>query len=206
MAANISQILLVIGLYFAWKQLSVGIKDIQLRSRREAGMISIQEADKFANEIIPAFDEINRKFGGLQRAPNKLDQFLPSEIHAVNQQKYKDRLSQMSGDLENNICALANKIESIATAFMKGIADEEVVFEAVAPVYCEMIEDIYFFYCHYRRRENEINLYQNTINLYGIWSARIEKTGLEINRKTLEKKLISATHRSSPVIPLGTSF
>ena len=179
-------------------------------------MFAIEESDRFAETIIPACDGI-LKTGGLIGISNKFEQFVPSEVHAVNQQKYKDRLEQIqkNTDLHEKIRALANTVESFATSFMKGIADEQVIFEAVGPVYCEIIEDFYFFYCHYRRSNPEnlakILPYQNTVNLYCIWKKRIEKIGLETNRKDLAKKTIDldeeikdATIKSSPIRPLGT--
>lgn len=215
-AANISQVVLVLGLYLGWRQLSVAIKDIQLRSKREAGMIAIEEAEKFAEEIIPSFDEINSKISG-SGAPNRLERFVISEIHPVNLQKYKDRREQMkkNPDVHGNLFDLANKIEGIATAFMKGIADEEVIFEAVGPVYCEIVEHIYFFYCHGRGNDDKnlgkILSYSNTIKLYCIWKERIGKLGLEANKRDLVKKTTDidkeiqvASIKSTPVKPLGT--
>jgi hypothetical protein len=214
--ADVSQVFLVIGLYVAWKQLAVTIKDIKLRSAREAGLIAIRQAEKFADEIIPALTEIHTKISGLPSAPNKLERFLPSEIHSSNLQKYKDALERLDNnpDVHDKILALGNKIESIAICFVKGIADEVVVFDTIGSAYCEMIEELYFFYCRYRRFEanpDRMIPYRNTITLYNTWKVRIEKIGFEADKKAidsigekLDKKIKNATTKSTPIKALGT--
>ena len=214
--ADIAQIVLVIGLYVTWKQLAVTVKDIKLRSAREAGLIAIQQAEKFAAEIIPELVEISVKISGLPSAPNRLERFLPSEIHPANQQKYKDALERLDKDrdLHDKILTLANKVESTATCFVKGIADESIVFDTIGSIYCEMIEELYFFYCLYRRFEmnpDRMIPYRNTISLYNTWKVRIEKIGFETDKraidnigKKLDKKIKDATSKDAPIKALGT--
>ncbi|MFZ2983755.1 MAG: hypothetical protein WA053_01590 [Minisyncoccia bacterium] len=210
MFASIAQILLVIGIYIGWKQLSIAVKDAQIRSKREAGILAIAQASSFANEVIPLVEKIETKLGGPSAVSHKFNQFIPSEIRSTNQQKYKDKIAFMKSDfvLHKDIVDLANKMDSLAMSFTKGLADESVVFESIGPVYCEIIEDLYFFYCHYRRsgqRDSRGILgYQNTIDLYSIWGKRVEKIGLEVDRSELDARIKAVATKGSPIKALGT--
>jgi hypothetical protein len=205
--ANFAQILLLGGFYFTWRQLKIAVGDIQLRSEREAAMLSIKEADQFAAVLIPAYHVIESKFGGLPGIPNKLDHFFPSEINGPNQQKYRDKLDQMKADVElhKETHTLANKMESMAMAFMKGVADEKMVFGCMGDAYCRMIEGIYFFYCECRKNsKSNFYLFDNTINLYRTWSSRIEKGDLEKARNIIDKRISIVSTASLPIKPVGT--
>jgi hypothetical protein len=223
-AADISQIILIIGLYFAYRQLRISIKDMLSRARREAGSVAIGEAEKYAEEIIPALHKLNVAIGGFSSIQNKFDRFVPSEIQPVFLQKYRDKLEKIKKDedLHMNLIIFANKIDSIAICFIKGIADETIVFESIGPAYCEMIEDLYFFYCYYRgidvKNKRHLIGFENSILLYHKWKERIEKFGLEASKKELglrrdeiteeetflDKEIKKAEIKSLPIQPVGT--
>ena len=48
--ANAAQVGIVVGIYFAWKQVKIAIKDIRIRSAREAGTVAISQAEVFAKK------------------------------------------------------------------------------------------------------------------------------------------------------------
>jgi hypothetical protein len=217
LGASLSQIALVLGLYLAWRQLKVAINDIKLRSRREAGLLAIKEAEVFANDLLPYYSRTEKKAGGYTAPKDALWNFVPSEISPVNMQKYRDAVNKIHADVDlyADIATVANKIDSVAICFIKRIADEEVVFETIGPIFCEMIDDLYFFYCHIRRTKPEdkdrILPYNNTLELYRLWRKRMESFQLEVGRKELaertklnEEQLTRARAISAPIEPLGT--
>ncbi len=208
-SANIAQIVLVIGLYVAWKQLFTAINDIDIRSKREAGTLAIKEAERFAEEIIPLYTELNKKIGGFQPTSQRLDRFVFSEIEPVNVQKYKNSIERLvkAPEVYERLVTLTNRIDSIAIYFTKGIADEAIVFESIGHVYCEIIEELYSFYCHYRKNTEEILPYENTLLLYRIWKVKLENVSLEVSKNLLEERsraIKDSATKTPPVKPIGT--
>lgn len=222
--ANISQIILVVGLYFAWRQISVAVKDIKIRSRREAGAFAIAQAERFAKEIIPEYIKIDDKLGnklkdkikgGLQLPTIPPVDFTLQEAKLKNFRAFKESIDCLMEDeiFYDDVILLTNKLESLSLSFTKGLADEEIVFGSLADAYCSMIHRLYFYYCLNRNnsdKTHQILGYPNTIELYTTWNQRLEKFKLEKEKSSLEEKKIeterkihSASLRSSAIPPIG---
>ena len=113
---------------------------------------------------------------------------------------------------EKKIFDFTNDLECIALTFTKGIADEEIVFNALAKTYCEIVESLYFFYCN-QRSERNVKHYQSTVDLYNTWKQKLKKVKLEeeskildVKRDAIAKEIESAEIKNPIMQPLGKDF
>lgn len=63
--ASVANILLVLGLVFAYRQIKIASKDIQTRSKREAGELAARQALVFSEQIIPIYSSIQDRLRGV---------------------------------------------------------------------------------------------------------------------------------------------
>lgn len=167
----------IIGL----KQLKLLKKDIADRNKRAAVEKSIEYLNLFATEFIPHFDDYRVKLTRdgviLHQGPYE-DFIFTSEFnaHVSSVKTYLDKSFEHDG---NN---LANELEFFAAALLSGLADEELVFNPVAEIYCESIEHLYVIYCD-TRKDSDSRLFTHTIKLYKMWKARLNKLQEERNSK-----------------------
>ena len=86
--------------------------------------------------------------------------------------------------------------------FVKGVADEDVVFSAFYQTYCKFIEKNFAIFCILRHKD-KYNFYENTIDLYKIWSSRAKAQGLSIQQKSIMLQLESI-NGGKKITPIGT--
>lgn len=205
--AGISPILIVIIAAIALKQISIAKDDIKIRSTREAVTLTVDQMRFYAEVVVPEmikyvtnFNKLsisktnyqlnNYFFEEIKLDPQKLKQF--SELH---------KLLITNLDLDTELVSIANRLESIAFAFMSGAADETGAFPSLSRTFCRFVEENWFHYCNHRRQDR-INIYDNTIKLYGIWSNRIKQFDLSVKSKDITKELGELDTKK--VIPLGS--
>ena len=93
-----------------------------------------------------------------------------------------------------------NELQTIASAYVTGIADEKTGFEIIGRTYCVSVASKYDILCCCRQDEIH-QYYQSIIDLYNIWSPRITKAELEAERKRIEKSMSEIPDES--IAPLG---
>ena len=202
-----AQLILVGGLYLAWRQISVSLQDISIRSKREAGALALEQSKRFA-EIIEESVEIVAKMNASGHTLKKISMadFSAEELKKSFPKLESDH-NQALGTLSNiqhgteDATFLINKIDSFAVSFTKKLADEEVIFGSVAQAYCEIIEQWYFLYCFHRDNSQQRWYFDNTVELYKVWRPRLEKNKLLVERSRLDKKIhdIPSTEVITPI-------
>lgn len=209
-AASLSQVILVGGLYIAWTQVNLTLQETRLRSRREAGSFAVTQANVFATKIIPSFSKIHTYLKSHVGDGLSLENFYKKEVPNSWVPKL-DRLMKELTDFQiEEIMSIANEIESMAVSFTKGLADEEIVFGSMGEAYCGMVEEIFFYYCLSREGLNP-HSYQDTLDLYTTWKNRFKKAGFEerLQKMNAQKNrlifsLNSSVAKSTPIKTIGT--
>ncbi len=213
--SNLAEILIaVIGFIVFW-QLNQAQKDLKIRSKRDAGSISVQLAEVYRKEIIPminkfydlshncGFGIVNVNFENL-----KIDDFFDEDIDTLSQE-FKN-INQISLDvyrkhqeIRDLDIEILNALESFAINITKGIADEAVIFEGLAQTYCNFVARSFPFLCKIRKR-GQFNLYQNVVELYKEWSKKIKLTGLSNKENGIREEFNKINTGSRLKPPIGT--
>lgn len=92
-----------------------------------------------------------------------------------------------------------NELDTIATAFVTGVADEETGVHAIGTSFCANVEYFYDLISWHRRGTAEPH-FSSTVKLYRIWSRRIEVAELEREKKEIEDKINSTPRDVIPTI------
>jgi predicted peroxiredoxin len=160
--------------------------DIQIRVKREAVVIAAKQCEKFAEEVIPNYAD------GIATAANSgvkvftwvlLDDNFDEETI-----KEKDEASEWIQQLrkvkeaQRALLRVLNQHEAFAMYFAHGAADEEMAYPAVGTVFCDHIRVLAPLLISLRMHEKpkiSSGLFQNTIDLYVLWSNRAKHASLE---------------------------
>lgn len=180
--AYLAQIASMLSIVFVAWQVKISLRDIRTRTIREAYNLSVQHAEKFANDIVPEVDSINDVFKskGVTLEKNKFFSYSELQKELLNSKKAKHLLFDvLKNDVElvARISTVLNKLEAMSMSFVNGVADESVAFVSLSSVFCSTIEE-YSFIISLKNVGNEIKPYQNLLRLYKIWSERLEKDRL----------------------------
>ena len=182
-------------------QLEVSRADIVLRSRREAIAVALEQCKRFAEDIVPHVDKINKEMMAKNYPmPTNVDPDFPLLLKEVDQLGVNIWLNEI--DLRTRIVQTLNEVESFAMYFASDLADESVAFTPTALTFCQTCEYYRLFIGVYRQPD-KMKLYQNLVKLYGMWKPRLERTVLEEQGKLLEakKQKLPADKKGTP---LGT--
>lgn len=211
---NLSQLLLCgLGALVFWQikiakdEITIAKNDLKIRCQRDARARSMELGEKFAKEIVPKVSDFQRLIDGkkFKIKLHSLKNFYLEEITDAEKVDY-DRATTLLGenpDLYKETVDILNLFESLALNFTKGVADEEVMFTALADVYCRMVESCFAFLCS-RRRKNSLNPYENIVELYQIWSNRMREKGLHLARESIMIQLSEVeSNRSQKITPIG---
>jgi hypothetical protein len=173
--------------------------------RREATALAILQAEKFADIIIPAIEDLQRKIRETKKAdgtpthfilrPIALNIFCSEEMKDQNYkiQEYYDEaiiFLEEQTEIRKDFTRILNRLEAFAMHFSHGSADEETVFSALSAVYCDFIEKAAVHLCS-ARDGNNTYVYGNTVNLYRSWRSRMEKLCQPRHREMIEKLRMS---------------
>lgn len=94
---------------------------------------------------------------------------------------------------------LFNAVEGFAIFFVRGVADEELVFPSLGMTYCNAIESLSPYIALTRKK---VDSYCDVIELYGLWRTRAKKLGLVGQLKDLTTKIKGIDDRR--ISPIGT--
>jgi hypothetical protein len=189
----------IIG-FLGLKQLKIGLEqiklskmDIEIRSKREAALIAINQTEIYCNEIIPAHDDLFLtwdKYGIPIYSTDKAT-FDPDDNSYIGfiKQLRKARSSlgeELVVEILKSELYLCNKLEAIATYFVTGIADEEIAFISIGRTYCKHVEEFSFTIS---KLSSESGYYKNVRRLYEIWHTRLNQQKLEEESKRISEEL-----------------
>jgi hypothetical protein len=199
----IAALLALWQLRLAASQIKLSRSDIQLRSRRESIAIALDQCKRFAHEIVPHTDLLNKEMMGrkypLSANVDPTFPFIPKDADPLVVQIWVNEV-----ELRVKIVQLLNELESFAMYFASELADESLAFTPTAATFCYTCE-YYRFFIGFYRQPDKMKLYQNLVKLYSIWKPRVERTVLEEQQKLLEskKQKLPADKKGTP---LGTDF
>ena len=203
----ISQIISGFSILVIMIQVIVSIKDIKIRSKREAGVVSLQQAEKFAKEIIPIDQQI------IEKLDISVPKWKGKKMTIFSKQEF-DKEMKESIDLAKlvnffltnredylKVNLLLNNLEAMSLCFIGEIGDEFMAFSSISDYFCSIVERYSFHICIARDGDRADKMYKNIIELYNLWSDRINKINLE---KDLEKLRSSISKIDDKIIkPLG---
>jgi hypothetical protein len=186
--------------------------DLQLRIKREATIIAAQQAEKFAEQIVPSFQK-NLSLISSMNLPGRRwvledNRFDENTIIEWNEAGQWARNIQSNEEVRREVVSHLNKLESFAIYFAKGAADEQIIFPAIGNSFCGQI-DIYVPYLILLRtqkiEESSIATgpYQNIINLYEIWSTRLKRETL-VKEADLHKSEADKSRRQAEDIKVSS--
>jgi hypothetical protein len=161
------------------EMLEIAKQDVEIRSKREAAILAIQQSEMFAREVLPQFGEIKKawkkysipefEFNGIFTFNRNVKTILDfqEKVNKAVKWRFTNKSYQL---LFSEYISVCNKLESLASYFIKEIADDNVVFESIGKAYCNIIESLYPYICLIDEK-NE--LYVNLKGLYRVWKIRI---------------------------------
>jgi hypothetical protein len=206
--ADFSQAILVIlgGLVFV--QIKIAKDDLQTRCKRESTAASVELGKNFGRELIPLIEAYyeKAKAQGHTFKPAHVKDFCFEEIEHLTQEEkqiYQESLDfiRTHPDYHKDCIEILNWLEVFAMSFTKGVADESAIFTAAAQVYCTFIEKSFAILC-FMRHKDQVKLFENTVELYNLWSDKIKKSGLELLQHGVLEKL-QEVNKTKSMIPIG---
>lgn len=89
-----------------------------------------------------------------------------------------------------------NKLETIASAFVTGVADEKTGFDIIGRTFCGAVRSRYDILTLITFETSTLPYFQNIVKLYQIWSPRIAKSELMASRAELDEIIATIPDRS----------
>ncbi len=181
-------ILAIIGVS-AIIQIRLTKKAIITTSKREAANLAAKQIDHYNNNIIPLQDalydaEIKEK---IEKVKIDIGDF---NSHTIEKKVGKEKTIEIMKSRSKLIIPILrtiNSMEAFSTYFIKGVADEEIAFSAVGRTFCNSVEGLYFDIATCINMDDDTS-FQNTIGLYKIWSERLKKHKLSLEREKILKE------------------
>lgn len=197
-------ILAIVG-FAAIIQIRLAKKAIVVSSRRQAAELATKQIDKYAEQIIPLQNMLSRTEEKLKHERLKFIQTkeftLPEIEKQISREEFIKHLEFGVANL-SNINPVLNAMDTFATYFIKGVADEEIAFSSIGLTFCYSTEKYFFDICIARPEVDPV-IYSNLVALYNIWNPRLqtEKLTKELERK---KREINKIPKISKIDILGT--
>ncbi len=177
--------LLIVASY-GLRQLQLLKEDIRTRNVRAAREKAIEAANQYTREFIPTYNQLWLKMrkASLSSYDGPVSDFNFDSLAAPLQEKGLKRCDLNMGSNAFNI------MEAIAVYFTSGIADESIGFRIFGRSYCATVGSNYdiISLCH---SDKACPHYQNIVQLYRTWSARLSKEELKAARSELDKNISS---------------
>ena len=195
------------SLKLAAEALDVARLDIQVRSKREAVNLASDMCERFARDVIP---EMKEKRKAILEAGVSFDEFVLSNSN-FDSSSIKDWpaaqrwLQQLKAAGQwDAVMKMNNLLESFAMYFAKGAADEHVAYSAVGAVFCAYVARLapHFIAARTGQADGPSGTFQNTVELYKVWSSRMRREELEWQKARISSSLSEIP--TSEIHPIGT--
>ena len=204
---RISPVIVAVASIIALTQINIAKNDIRTRSKREAVCLAAQKCEAFAKEVLPMYQTvfvINQTATPLRKWGLKNNNFSQASLENIDEgKKWTDDLRK-KGFYVHGIDFL-NRLEGIAMYFTNGAADEEVAYPVIGSVFCIMVQQFSPLLIELREHILEFTTsgpYQNTVNLYGVWSSRQTRKKLQEEVDELSARLNASI--DTTIKPIGT--
>ncbi len=189
-------------------QVKIAKDDLQTRCEREAAAAAVDLAEKVGKELIPLLNAYYKKANsqGYIFKHLALKNFCFEEIEGLTpaeKQSYAESINffRTHTDFYDDCTIILNWLEVFSMNFTKGVANEDVLFTAAAQVYCNFVERSFAMLC-FTRHTDEFKLYENTIELYNLWSDKIKIKGLALQQEGIKERM-QKINNGKKIIPIG---
>jgi len=194
----------LISLIVAVIQISLAKKTLNISSKRDAAKLAAGQIEVYVTRVIPLQNKLYRVETSLKINKVKIEvgEFQFSTVEdKLGALKYKEALTERLKVMSHSLNVI-NAMEAFSVYFTKGVADEEIAFSSVGQTFVHSVEDLYFDIATCVANDQD-KAFQNLIQLYKIWSKRLEKHRLIRNHKVLSEQLQAIEDIS--IGPIGTN-
>lgn len=197
LAYFISGIVLACVAIYGLQQIKIMKRDMATRAERAAK----EKAIEYSSRYLSAFCEISRAFFNEYRE-NKMEPYKGQigdfTLSSFPKEHFANAKKRFS--LSSWLPAM-NELEAIASAFTTGVADERTGFNIIGRTYCLTVIHDYdiIALC---RNGNACDYYQSIVDLYKIWSPRLNKAELEAARQKMDERISCIPDACIP--PIGS--
>jgi hypothetical protein len=153
---------------------SLALKQVSHQARQNdltTEQIAIEELRHF-ERFLNAYEELNilvreKNTDSQKLSYSEMQDFTLSES---SKSEFKSNMANWHSffskneDVQIKATRCANSLEVIAVALEHGTAKLEIIEDVIAPAFCNFVDN--FAYVYIRHRNDALNLYKNTINLY----------------------------------------
>lgn len=182
---------------YGLQQIKLMKRDMLVRAERAAK----EKAIEYSTRYLSVFCEISRPFY-LEYREKKLENYTGPITDFTLTSFPKEHLAnaQKRFELSSWLPAM-NELEAIASAFITGVADERTGFNIIGRTYCLTIIHDYdiISLC---RDGKACDYYQSIVDLYKIWSPRLNKAELEAARQKMDERISCIPDKCIP--PIGS--
>ncbi|MGD1278764.1 MAG: hypothetical protein ABR964_16245 [Tepidisphaeraceae bacterium] len=190
----LSNILLLLVAAYGAQQIILLKRDIETKNLRASKEMTAQYCGLFAQFVL-----MRRRFvreceeAGLELYSGDVGDF---SLQGFDVGKWKP-IVEKKMKLDTAIAAL-NQLEQISMVFLSRAADEGVAFKTFGRAFCATVGTHYDIFTI---RGSE-QYFQNVIELYKLWSSRIERNKLTKERDAIEERIRSTPNKEIPPIGL----
>jgi hypothetical protein len=200
LAYFVATIVLAVAAVLGLKQVSVLKRDIRLRNDRAAKEKAIEYSHRYLTAFVALDAKVHNdlRSKGFTRYKGPVGDFTPQSLGGEHRQAVSKKAIAV---VEAWLPAL-NELQSIASAFITGVADERVGFEIIGRTFCASVRANYDILAMVRS-DKVCPYYQSIVSLYGIWAPRMSKAELSALSEDLASKMRGIL--DSEVPPIGVS-
>lgn len=209
MLIEISPVILAIASIFALTQIRIAKKAIQVRSKREAVCLAADKCAVVAKEILPLFQSnfLDRPIGKTMKSWELNDPYFTKDSlkEPADGKKWTDKIIAEKWYLD--ALDFLNQLEALSMYFRNGAADEKVAYPVIGSLYCMWIANFAPLLVMLRSDpvpHTTTGPYQNTVELYKVWSARLVHGELDKEADDLQLRK-SAALADQGIEPIGTT-
>jgi hypothetical protein len=198
----VSGIVVAIAVAMGLKQIGLLKKDIRLRNERAAKEKAIEYASRYLCGFV-GFEKVFRR----ERLNAKLDPYSGPIGDFMSGSLQSERALEMARKryvLDSWLPAM-NELEAISAAFTSGVADEATGFKILGRTFCRSVEGNYDLIAFSRHRAESAQAYwSNIVQLYKMWSPRLEEAELRQAKEHLDSRIAAVATQGSKIPPIGT--
>jgi hypothetical protein len=183
-------------------QLLQAKRTLVISSQRDAANLAASQLKDYCERIIPTMNkyDLAMRKEKIKDVDIKIGEFNQEYlIKNLGESKFKEIRIERLKFLTLQLNAI-NSLEAFSTYFIRGIADEQIAYSSVGRNFCFSVEN-YFFEIADCRNEND-NSFQNIIELYKLWRARLDKEKLTKEQEQILRKLNNINDET--INPIGT--
>jgi len=198
-----SGIVVAIAVAFGLKQIGLLKKDIRVRNERAAKEKAIEYASRYLCDYVRLqgvfFDAREGEKLGPYSGPigDFTRDSIPRSVQGL------ETVMKRYG-IHSWLPAM-NELEAISAAFTSGVADEATGFKIIGRSFCGTVQDHYDLIAWSRHKaHNPQGYWNNIVQLYKMWSPRLEESELRQAKEFLENRIAGIASHTTGISAIGT--